>query len=92
MKAETAQLSTDNQSIKALLSARGVDPSHHIPTSPSAIEEKRSATPKEEDAIVSEARIGEAVRGIVESAFDETSDPRVVECRALLLKDIEAYG
>ena len=60
--------------------------------SPTAPGEKRSATSKEEDGVASEPRTGDTVRGIVESAFHETSDPRVVECRALLLNDIEAYG
>ena len=60
--------------------------------SPTALEEKRSATSKEGDGVASESRTGEAVRGVIESAFHETSDPRVVECRALLLNDIEAYG
>jgi hypothetical protein len=89
---DAVQLLTDNSSIEALLLALGIDPSHHISRQPSALEQKRSGTPKKAYSVASEPRFSEAVQGIVESAFDATSDPRVAECRALLLKDIEPYG
>ena len=85
---ETENLSSENQNIRGLLSANGIDPKSN-PSPPPALGTSNKDKQKQRSPPIIEPSSGE--RNASEVADDEDTDPRVYKCRTLLLQDIEAY-
>ena len=91
IKAETQHFSTENDAIKGMLSSHGLDAQSELsilslPTSEDCGDKASSA---KIDSVESQRRSDGEIA--LESYLGEIEDSRAIQCRMLLLEDIEAY-
>ena len=91
VKAETQQLLAENESIKAALSSSGFDLMEEVSIMSSITQETVDDGSKSVATKDGEPRRTPEDENNHDSSFNDAADPRVSECRTLLLKDIEVY-
>ena len=91
IKAETQHLLAENESIKAALSSRGIDATKEVSIPSSLTQASREGRLNSVVVQDGEPRAAPEEEYSQGSSIGEVADPRVDECRTLLLKDIETY-